>query len=731
MWTIETTTFSVNDIEVNESLYALGNGYLGIRGAYDEWSSPSVRGSYINGFYENIPYSYSEKLHGFPDFTQRQLNVFEAQYMTIYLDGEEVVANEENISNFHYKLDMKEGYTTRSYHYRIQSGKVAVITVKKMIAMTKRSRLVIDVDINFEGTIHVDSIVNYDVYPHSNDDDPRVGSHSDKMLYVKQQSLSGYQADVEGMTMDSDLSLWTRCDYRFASDYHVRSRSDASATTCSVTAERALNMTKYVDYRSSRHFLSALEHDHAINDLSFDDYIDLQKTYYDDFWDHADIVIEGDVKTQNAIRYSIFQIHQSVGKDAITNISAKGLTGEGYEGHTFWDTEIYIIPSLLTTQSHLVKALLTYRYGLLDAARSRAKELGHARGSKFPWRTITGPECSSFFPAGTAQYHINGDIAYSIIQYYLASDDLEFIESYGLEMLLEVSLLWLDMGHFSDGKFCIDAVTGPDEYSCVVNNNYYTNVLAKYSLKWTVKLLKQGDKAIVDALLARLKVSVDDIQAFEEAEAAMYLPFDENLGIFLQDEHFTKKKVWDLESTPKENFPLLLHYHPLTIYRYQVLKQADTVLANLLVDDGISDDVLAQTYRYYKGITTHDSSLSQCVYGMMASRIGEREEAVRFFNKSVSLDLDNLHGNTKDGLHMANMGGTVMGVLYGFLGMRLKDRGISFRPCLPKEWESLSLKVHVKNRVIHVKCYQNHTDFNLVAGDPLTIFVNDEAVELV
>jgi alpha,alpha-trehalose phosphorylase len=347
----------------------------------------------------------------------------------------------------------------------------------------------------------------------------------------------------------------------------------------------------------------------------------------------------------------------------------------------------------------LARKILRYRYNTLEKAKERSLTLGHKRGAKIPWRTISGIECSSYFPAGTAQYHINADVAYGYLQYYFMTKDDAMMLEFGYEVLYETALLWLEVGHYINDEFCIDGVTGPDEYTAIVNNNYYTNAMAKYHLYWTWYFYEKfGEK----------KYNKETVLAMKAASEKMRLPYDEKLKIHKQDDQFLTKKIWDFENIKKDKYPLLLHFHPLTIYRHQVLKQADTVLAHFLLDEK-NERVLENSYNYYEKITTHDSSLSPCVYGMMACKINDLEKAYNYFMKSVYLDIDNLHGNTKDGLHIANAGGSYMGIVYGFGGLRINHQGVALNPTLPKQWtgysfkffkEGITIKVTVKESII-------------------------------
>lgn len=712
MWTFEKTSYSEADILLNESLYALGNGYLGVRGCLEEQLAPSIRGTYINGFYDISVLSYSEKLYGFPDVSERMLNVIETQTMLIYLDGEQVVLNEDKVTDYKHTLDLKKGYVIRRYDYLTNDGKVAKICFRRLVSLIQTSRFIIDLSIEFEGDIRVESHLDGDVTTFADDKDPRLGSHRERLLDVQLKGIHDDVLSLEAVTKTSKLKLSVHT-FHLTSGHQKHETLERGYITI-LEGHGKLNVTKYNDYNN-------LSDAYA----SFDEMLLEQENYLEKFWASSDIKISGDDKLQLSMRFNLFQLLQSCGRDGKSNIAAKGLTGEGYEGHTFWDTEIYMLPGFLFNQSDISRTLLINRYSQLEESRQRARTLGYDRGVKFPWRTITGRECSSFFPAGTAQYHINADIAYSVMQYYFATEDKAFMKDYGHELILDTALTWLEIGHFYKGEFRIDAVTGPDEYSCVVNNNYYTNRLAQFNMHWAYKLKDEIDQDLMD----KLHMNEEDFDNFKLASEKMFLPYDENMDIHLQDEHFLSKKKWDFENTPEEKYPLLLHYHPLTIYRYQVLKQADTVLAHLLLPEGISKTTLSKSYDYYKAITTHDSSLSACVYGMMASKLGRSKEALDFFYETVYLDFEDMHGNTKDGLHMANLAGSVLSIYKGFLGIEIHQNDVRISPNVPEAFGTVEVKIKIKGRTIELKV-SNKIELKLLEGSGMAVRVYDKMYEL-
>lgn len=741
MWKLEDSSLEPERLLLNESLFSLANGYLGVRGCFEEGydqAHPTVRGTYINGFYETVAVKYDEKLYAFPEKKEKLPNVIDAQGTKIYLDQEEVSLFKDQHQSFNRILHLDKGISERQFEYTTNHGKKALISIKRLVSLVHKELFLIHVKVDYQGKVEIISSIQGDVRNFTDDFDPRVSGEHAHLVHFDSQDI---QDDVLQMTVgtrESNLRLTCTAKHKaYGNELSIYNESlgDAYLQTC-VESNGPMEVTKFVVYTDSRHYddveTRGMTYIQRWTENAFDDYARLQKDYLEAFWRKSDIVIDGVAKIQQGVRYNLYQLLQSVGKDGMTNIAAKGLSGEGYEGHYFWDTEIYVLPVLLMTQPEIAEKLLTYRYHTLDEARARARDLGHKKGVKFPWRTITGGECSTFFPAGTAQYHINGDVAYSFIQDYLYRKNLKFMCDYGAEVLFETARTWLEIGHFYKGQFMIHDVTGPDEYTCIVDNNYYTNLLAKYNLKWAVLIydkLQEKYPNKFQKLLRKIDMQQDERDAMEEASNAMYLPYDEVLGIHKQDDSFLQKKVWDFANTPKENYPLLLHYHPLTIYRYQVIKQADTVLAHFLLEDYVEDDVIKRSYDYYETITTHDSSLSSCIYGIMASKCGYLEKAYDYFEESVRLDLDNTHGNTKDGLHIANLAGTVMSVIFGFGGYRIKENGISIWPWCPATWNTYTFKIQYHERLIQVKVMST-IEIELIEGKPLEITVYDEVYTL-
>lgn len=746
-WTIKSTSTDVKDLLLEESLFFNGNGYIGVRGNLEEGlgeNTSTIHGSYLNAFHDHVDIDYGEKLYAFPDTQQRLLNVIDTQGVQIWVGEGEAAEQFSLFSGTVIACDrilhLDKGQTERRVHWKSSAGDEVIIRFERLVSFTTRElfgQYITITPVSGSVPIRIVTLLNGDVENFSDPSDPRVASGDTKRLHVRHAELIDHASYVEVETYESGLSAGALSTVAVSAgdtvfEHTVSDKAVETVVSFILTKETTFEKRTFFADTVRYHDLqkTLIEIKNSVKQIPFSEIKKAQKHYLTGFWSHTDITIKGKADLQEGIRFNLFHLLQSAGQDGVSNISAKGLSGEGYEGHYFWDTEIYLLPMFTLTNPELAKKLLLYRYSILDSARERAKEMGHKQGALFPWRTISGGECSSFFPAGTAQYHISADIAHSYIQYYLATHDREFLHEAGVEVLIETARLWIDAGHFYNDEFRIDAVTGPDEYTCVVNNNYYTNAMAKQNLQWASKfalILKEEDPAAWDALKSTLSVKDEELEEFVCAGEKMYLPVDEALNINPQDDTFLRKDRWDFENTPEDKYPLLLHYHPLTLYRYQVCKQADTVLAHFLLEDEQSEAVMKNSYDYYEDVTTHDSSLSSCVFSMMAARVGDLDKAYDYFIETARLDLDNTHGNTKDGLHMANMGGTWLAIVAGFAGLRVKESGIYFRPQVPKAWEGYTFRLQYQGRLMLLTLDRAELNVTLLSGEPLLIHIWDQA----
>lgn len=734
-----------NDLMVNETVFHNANGYIGIRSNYEEGypaGFDTIRGSYINGFYDIAEMKQAEKLYGLVEDKQAMLNVVDTQTIHLSVDGEDFSLFEGKVLSSKRWLDMEAGVTGRTILWCSPSGKQVEIIIKRMTSFVQLSLFTIEYSvkaINFSGVIKFRSYHMGEVTNYSNPNDPRVAQDTRKYLLPEKAEILDGVSYLTSHTSISALTVCTGVAHRLSKTGSLHTTGLEHSAICkaevTIQPEEAITLTKYTVFRDSIRSkdcqTEARSEMKKALAVPLEEHYQAQREYLREFWDNCFLEIKGDDDLTEAVNYNMYQLVQSVGKDEYCNIAAKGLSGEGYEGHYFWDTEMYIQPFFNLTQPSITKKLIGFRYSTLEKARENARILGHKRGVLYPWRTIMGVECSGYFPSGTAAYHINGDVAYSVIAYYLATKDLEFISMEGAEIVFETARLWLDVGNYYQGSFRINEVTGPDEYTCMVNNNYFTNVAAQYNLKWAVSfyelLLEAG---MLQRVADKMGLEKEEIEEFRQAAKVMYLPYDEELGINPQDDSFLMKKVWDIKNTPDENFPLLLHYHPLHLYRHQVCKQADTVLAHFIFEDSQSLETISKSFDYYEKVTTHDSSLSTCIFSIVASKLGRVDKAYEYFGDSAKLDLFNTHKNTKDGIHTANMGGNFMAIVYGFGGLRIKEHGIFFAPIIPKFWEEYSFQINYEDSQIRVEVSQEQCSFTLIKGSAKRIYVNNQEYEL-
>ena len=460
--------------------------------------------------------------------------------------------------------------------------------------------------------------------------------------------------------------------------------------------------------------------------------LESQRAHLARFWDRADVQVQtrlNPVRQQQAVRWNLYQVAQGTWRAEGAGVPAKGLTGQAYEGHYFWDTEVYVLPFLSYTQPRIARNLLRFRHSMLRRARERAAEMSQ-RGALFPWRTINGEEASSNFQQGTAQYHINADIAYAIRRHANVQGNLHLLCEIGAEILVETARLWQDLGFYgADKRFHIHGVTGPDEYTTVVNDNTYTNLMARLNLNFaaaTVRRLREERPGDYTALVHAVRLQFKEVESWERAAAAMHIPFDEKRGIHPQDETFLDREAWDLDATPREKFPLLLHYHPLVIYRHQVLKQADIVLAMFLLGNEFSEEQKRRNFDYYDPLTTGDSSLSACVQSIIAAEIGRERQALEYFQYALLMDLGNVAGNASDGVHIASAAGVWSSLVFGFGGVRDYDGQLSFTPRLPHAWHQLAFSLRFCGRQLRVTLTHDEERYLIEEGEPLNVVIRGE-----
>ena len=712
---------------LGETVFHNANGYIGVRASLEEGvpgTYATMRGMYINGVYDVIPMKQPENLCGLVDEKDTMLNVADVQSMDIFIDGERFSMFSGTVLHSERELDMSEGITKREVLWLSPKGQKVLLGFKRMASFVRKNVFTVECEVTpteHDAKIELRSYHKGLVHNYSNPHDPRVGTDGRILLNADAHRLEDGASFLTSRTLKSGITVCTAVKHDFSgenggeTEYDAENHSYCTRLSRFAKAGESFRVVKYTVTTDTLRCADCLLSAEKLMDECFgklDDMYAGQRAYLDDFWLHTETEIDSDDDSSLALCFNQYELLQSCGCDEHCAVASKGLSGEGYEGHYFWDTEIYLMPFFTNTNPSLARGILRYRYNCLALAKENAKLLGHKKGAMFPWRTISGRECSGFFPAGSAQYHINGDIAYAAVQYYLASGDMDYLAEEGAEILIETARLWMDTGNYSKGKFVINDVTGPDEYTCIVNNNFYTNACAKFNLYWAynaAEILKGCGSFALD-------VSDAELLSFKEAAENMYLPYDEESGINPQDDSFLNKPAWDFENTPKENYPLLLHYHPLYLYRHQVCKQADTILAYFLFDGIESRETELRSFEYYEKITTHDSSLSNCVFSIVASQLGLRDKAWQYFGESIKCDLANTHGNTGDGIHTASMGGSYMMIVNGFAGMRVSETGLSFEPFLPEAWRGYRFRVRYRGSLLEVSVRRNSCSVSLLSG---------------
>jgi alpha,alpha-trehalose phosphorylase len=739
-WCLRETGLDLDVLAQTESVFALSNGHIGWRGNLDEGEPYGLPGSYLNGVFEIRPLPYAERGYGNPESGQTIINVTNGKVMRLLVNDEPFDVRYGELRSHERCLDFRAGVLGRQAEWVSPAGSAIKVSSTRMVSLMQRSIAAICYEVepvNQRTRIVVQSeLVANEQLPVPGRD-PRGTAALPEPLVEQADASRGARAGLVHSTRESGLIVAVVMDHAVDGPPGTLVQSESfphlARTMVSTSLEpgQRLRLIKVVAYGWSGSRSMPAVRDQADAALAgamqtgWDGLLAEQRSYLDKFWACADVELDGDSTIQQAVRFGLFHILQAGARAEGRAIAAKGLTGPGYDGHAFWDTETFVLPVLTYTAPDAAAHALRWRHSTLPLAIERARQL-RLNGAAFPWRTIHGEECSGYWPAGTAAFHVNADIACAARRYVRATDDTAFEQTTGLDLLVHTARLWRSLGHHdSHGRFRIDGVTGPDEYSAVADNNVYTNLMAQENLSAAADAAaRHSDRA------TELGVDDEEMTSWREAAASMVIPYDQTLGVHPQADGFTCHEVWDFANTTAEQYPLLLHFPYFDLYRKQVVKQADLVLAMQLRPDAFTQEQKARNFAYYERLTVRDSSLSASVQAVIAAEIGHLDLTEDYLAEAALMDLDDLEHNTTNGLHLASLAGIWTALVAGYGGMRHTDAALSFTPRLPPALTRLAFGLHLVGRTLRVEVSSAAATYSLDDGKPLQLLHHGQLVDV-
>ncbi|MCA1821092.1 MAG: family 65 glycosyl hydrolase, partial [Pseudonocardia sp.] len=731
-WAVRECKLDLAALGHTESVFALANGHIGLRGNLDEGDPHSLPGSYLNSFYELRPLPYPEGGYGYPESGQTIINVTNGKLIRLLVDDEPLDVRYGELRSHERTLDLRAGTLSRRMEWVSPAGKAVRVASQRMVSLVQRAVVAINYDVEPVDdpvllVLQSELFANEQLPPAAQD--PRVAEALSEPLVSEQYRCNDTGATLLHSTRHSGLRMAAAMDHEVMgpsrTEFHSSATEHVARTTviCRLEPGQRLRVVKYLAYGwSSQRSLPALNDQvraalAAARYTGWTGLITDQRRYLDNFCAAADVEVEGNAQLQQAVRFASFHVLQAGARAEKRGIAAKGLTGPGYDGHTFWDTETFVLPMLSHTVPDAAADVLRWRQQTLPLALERAAQLGLA-GAAFPWRTIRGQECSGYWPAGTAAFHVNADIADAAIRHVTATGDTDFERDVALELLVQTARLWRSLGHHDlGGNFRIDGVTGPDEYSAVADNNVFTNLMAQRNLR-----------AAADAVLrhpehaAAFGVDAEETASWRDAASEMVIPYDKSLGVHPQAEGFTEHAPWDFPGTAPQQYPLLLHFPYFDLYRKQVVKQADLVLAMQLCPEAFTAEQKARNFAYYERITVRDSSLSAATQAVLAAETGHLDLAYDYLCETALVDLADLANNTDHGLHIAALAGAWSALVAGFGGLRHRnDGGLAFAPRLPEALTRITFRLRWRGRRLRVQITPAQAEYRLLDGDELRL----------
>ncbi|GAB4098471.1 glycoside hydrolase family 65 protein [Sinomonas halotolerans] len=771
-WRLVETSHAPGSEGALETVFTLGNGHLGVRGAHPWAADAHLPGTFINGFHETFDIRHAENAYGFAKQGQRILYVPDGQETSVRVNGEELSLGTTEVLDYRRTLDFATGAYECTTVWKTSSGAVVTTRERRAIGAGLRASLAFELTVTADRRVVADvasAIVNRQDQPsedHSEHDPRRSGRHAGRVLeplraegahgslrlawatgtsrqrlalaveHVTNASLPPFTTEADGDRSTVRYVLPLDPGEEFRLEKRLAYAMDPAPEPEWAAAEAEAHEGSGQGIWPGAHdgaaaapsggplaaLLGAAERDlRGIEELAAE-----SAEHWRAYWAAADVRIGGQPELQQAVRWNLFQLGQATAQAGVSGIPAKGVSGSGYEGHYFWDQEVYLMPYLTYTAPHAARKVLEFRHGMLPAAKARAAEL-NVDGALFPWRTINGQEASAYYAAGTAQFHINAAVAFAAARFAWATGDEAFRTGECAELLVETARMWASLGFFGkDGRFHLHGVTGPDEYTAVVNDNLYTNVMARFNLRAAA----QSESRQPEGTGAEGTAATETERLlWTEAAKRMALPYDSEQQVHAQDADFMTLQPWDW-STPREKYPLLLHFHPLVIYRHQVLKQADTVLAMFLQWQDFTAEEKQRAFDFYDPLTTGDSTLSACVQGIMAAEVGYMDTALAHFTTAAFIDLDDLHRNTVDGVHTASAGGVWAALANGFAGFRDQGEVPRFDPRLPEGWDSLEFCLALRGGTLTVGLEHGAITLTATGTEPFSVDVRGQLVQV-
>jgi alpha,alpha-trehalose phosphorylase len=741
-WALREEGLDLERLAQAESVFALANGHIGMRGNLDEGEPAGLPGTYLNGLHEVRPLPYAETAYGNPEAGETVVNVTDGKLLRLHVDDELFDVRYGELLHHERVLDFRAGVLRRHVHWCSPTGAEVRITSTRLVSLTQRGAAAILYEVEALGdgarlVVQSELVANENGQVEPKVSDPRVAAALRAPMLGEEAYHDDLRVSLVHRLERSGIRICATMDHIVDGPEGTEARAEAGGdegrviVAADVPGGGKLRVLKFLAYSwSSSRALPSLRAQSRgslaeARHTGWEGLLAEQRAYLDTFWEDADVEVDGDPELQQAVRFALFHVLQAGARAERRAIPAKGLTGSGYDGHAFWDTESFVLPVLTYTLPDAAADALRWRLATLDLARERATQLG-LKGAAFPWRTIAGRECSGYWPAGTAAVHIGADIAGAVLRYQQATDDSAFARDVGLPLLVETARLWAALGHHDrKGRFRLPGVTGPDEYSAISDDNTYTNLMARRNLLGAAEAVDRHPQEA-----EALGVVADEVGIWRTAADAMHVPYDGILDVHMQAEGFTHHARWDFDDTPAENYPLLLHYPYFDLYRKQVVKQADLVLALYSCGDRFTDAEKGRAFAYYEPLTVRDSSLSACVQAIMAAETGHLDLAYDYLGEAALMDLHDLEHNTRDGLHIASLAGSWLALVAGFGGFRDYDGALSFAPRLPSGLGRLAFRICVALGRVHVEVDDGGATYTLQRGSALEVSHFGETLKL-